>query len=331
MLTPIEIQGKNFKSGFGYDKKDVDAFFREVLRNYEILYKENVELNDKISVLNEGIQYYKTIEKTLQKALVLAEQTAEETKNAANKQAKAIEKEARGQAKLIVADAQSELDRIQQMTINLVQQYEKYRIQYKQLAASQIELLESPTFDIGIANIDAFRTNFEDETTNVNEFSDSLDDTKEEEYKNSLTNDTDSVNVDSDLQENTSTIGNTNPLDSREANKLDIAEMIEVEPAKEKSQTASKELTIDSLKALLKGLTDSEVIDRLKGVKSSDGLKSLEILNSLKDFEELDELLESEGEESNTANKTESSDGSQEKKKTTDDEFEFIDFEVNLD
>ena len=30
MLTPIELQNKSFKSGgLGYDKKDVDQFFRE--------------------------------------------------------------------------------------------------------------------------------------------------------------------------------------------------------------------------------------------------------------------------------------------------------------
>ena len=87
MLTPVEIQAKTFKSGgLGYDKKDVESFMREVNRSYEILYRENMELKDKVAVLNEGIQYYKSIEKTLQKALVLAEKTAETTKEAANKE-----------------------------------------------------------------------------------------------------------------------------------------------------------------------------------------------------------------------------------------------------
>ena len=66
MLTPIEIERKVFKSGIGYEKKDVDLFLKDILDNYEAIYKENVELNDKINVLSEGIQYYKSIEKTLQ-------------------------------------------------------------------------------------------------------------------------------------------------------------------------------------------------------------------------------------------------------------------------
>ena len=111
MLTPVEIQAKTFKSGgLGYDKKDVESFMREVNRSYEILYRENMELKDKVAVLNEGIQYYKSIEKTLQKALVLAEKTAETTKAAANKDAKRIEKEAKVKANILLADAKNELE-----------------------------------------------------------------------------------------------------------------------------------------------------------------------------------------------------------------------------
>ena len=157
MITPIEIQSKTFKSGgLGYDKKDVDGFLREVLKSYETIYRENMELNDKVSVLTEGIQYYKTIEKTLQKALILAEKTAEDTKNAALAKAKGIEREATARAQLIVADAKNELEHIHNQTIQLIQQYEKYKVQFKNLAAAQMELIQSEAFDISVARLDHF-------------------------------------------------------------------------------------------------------------------------------------------------------------------------------
>lgn len=157
MLTPIEIQSKSFKSGgLGYDKKDVDAFKREVLANYEDLYRENMELNDKVAVLTEAIQNYKAMEKTLQRALVLAEKTAEETKNAALKEAKSIEIEARGKANLILADAKNDLDELHRKTLDMIQQYESYRAQFKSLAASQVELLSSKAYDINLADMDVF-------------------------------------------------------------------------------------------------------------------------------------------------------------------------------
>ena len=157
MLTPVEIQAKTFKSGgLGYDKKDVESFMREVNRSYEILYRENMELKDKVAVLNEGIQYYKSIEKTLQKALVLAEKTAETTKEAANKDAKRIEKEAKVKANILLADAKNELENLHNKTIALLQQYEKYKAQFKNLAQAQIDLLETDAFNINIQKLDVF-------------------------------------------------------------------------------------------------------------------------------------------------------------------------------
>lgn len=187
MLTPIELQGKGFKTGFGYDKKDVEAFLKEVIKDYEHLYKENLELNDKINVLSEGVQYYKSIEKTLQKALVLAEKAAQDTEAAATAKAEAIVSEAnvtadrtkqeaimdaerivteaRTESKHILFDAQKEFDKIQLQISSLLQTYEKYRIQYKQLLTAQFELLESDSYQLDYSQFKTLSSDKEDATT----------------------------------------------------------------------------------------------------------------------------------------------------------------------
>lgn len=154
MLTPVEIQNKIFKSGgLGYDKKDVDVFMKEIVDSYEVLYREKMELNDKVGVLNEGLQYYKSIEKTMQKALLLAQKTAEETQENAMRTARNIEKEAMTKAEILISDARRELELIHQKTVQLAQQYEKYKLQFKNLAAAQIELLETESFQIQIMDM----------------------------------------------------------------------------------------------------------------------------------------------------------------------------------
>lgn len=154
MLTPVEIQNRVFKSGgLGYDKKDVDGFMREISDSYEELYREKMELTDKVNVLNEGLQYYKTIEKTMQRALILAEKTADETKAAAQKTARQIEDEAITKSQIILSDAKHELERLHQQTVQLLQQYEVYKAQFKSLAAAQLDLLESESFQINIASL----------------------------------------------------------------------------------------------------------------------------------------------------------------------------------
>lgn len=155
MITPIEIQNKTFKSGgLGYDKRDVDQFMKELLSGYETLYRDNVEMKEKISTLSEALQQYKYIEKTLQKALVLAEKTAEDTKQLAQKEAKRIEKEAQLKYQIVLGDAKNELNRIHKQTIKLMQQYETYRAQFKNLAKAQIELIESDSFGLSIARVE---------------------------------------------------------------------------------------------------------------------------------------------------------------------------------
>lgn len=154
MLTPVEIQNRVFKSGgLGYDKKDVDSFMKEIVDSYELLYREKMELADKVNVLSDGIQNYKTIEKTMQKALILAQKTAEETQETALKNAHAIEKEALNKSEIILSDARHELELVHQKTVQLCQQYEKYKLQFKNLAAAQIELLETESFQIHIMDM----------------------------------------------------------------------------------------------------------------------------------------------------------------------------------
>lgn len=154
MLTPIELQNHSFKSGgLGYDKKDVDQFMKEVLENYEALYREKMELEDKFNAMNNALQQYKTIEKTMHKALILAQKSADEIRLAARKNAQQIEKEAVTRAQIIISDANNSLKGIHQQTIRLAQQYETYKAQFKNLAAAQIELLEADSFRINLSDI----------------------------------------------------------------------------------------------------------------------------------------------------------------------------------
>lgn len=155
MLTPIDVQAKTFKSGMGYSKADVDSFLTNLYADYETLYRENMELKDKTSLLNESLNRYKDIEKSLQKALVLAETTSEETIASAKTNAAVIEQEVRVKAEAIVADAKQELENIRSMTVELLQKYESYKSQYKALATAQMELLASDAFNIELAKVDS--------------------------------------------------------------------------------------------------------------------------------------------------------------------------------
>lgn len=160
MLTPIDIQNHKLKSTMGgYNKKDTDDFLASILESFEILYKENQDLKDKITSLSEGVQYYKQMEGTLQKALVLAEKTSNETQEAAKSQADSLIRDANAQAEILKSKANQELEETRNHIRKLVQSYENYRLQFKKLAESQIEMLDSEAFSIYAPELDELMDN----------------------------------------------------------------------------------------------------------------------------------------------------------------------------
>ncbi len=149
MLTPLDIEGKNFKKTiYGFASQEVKTFLADILKDYEKIYKENIELKDKVKLLNEGIQYYKTIEGTLQNTLLLAEKTAEETKANAHKRAAIIEKDADLKSHVLLENARNEVYRVNKKKEELIQQYDAAKIQIRQFLKAQIELTTTNSLEI---------------------------------------------------------------------------------------------------------------------------------------------------------------------------------------
>lgn len=150
MLTPVDIQNKVFKGGIGFDKKDVETFMHELSSDYEQLYRSNVELNDKVTTLNESLQHYKSVEDSMQKALTLSEKTAEETVNAANDKARLITTEAEKKAESILEDAKQELIDTKNEIFRLQQQQKKFKEQFTHVLESQLKMMDGEMIDIDL-------------------------------------------------------------------------------------------------------------------------------------------------------------------------------------
>ena len=148
MLTSAEIQDKQFKTGLGYDKKDVEQFIHDLSSDYNILQQENADLRKKLKDFDHKLSYYKSIEKTLQKALILAEKTAHDTRATALKEAENIEQEAKMKANHILIEAKKQKELYEHKILNLMQQYDLFKIHFENLLNAQIELLSSKSFII---------------------------------------------------------------------------------------------------------------------------------------------------------------------------------------
>lgn len=148
MLSPVDIQNKEFRKSRigGYNVVEVNEFLDEVLEGYQQITKENYELKDKINLINENIQYYRTMEATIQNALVLAEKTAQDTKTLAYEKADQIQKEAQQKADAILEGSKQEVYTLSNRIEELKKRYLSIKVQIRQMLQGQLEIIEQQNF-----------------------------------------------------------------------------------------------------------------------------------------------------------------------------------------
>lgn len=141
MLTPLELEKNEFKKGIGYSKRSVNDFYEKLRADYEAIYKENIELKDKISLLNDAISQYKSMEEVLKTAMINAQTSAEEIKKNAQEKAETILQEAeflaqknREFSNQEVIDAKAEAERIRK-------DMQVYKAKVEAILKSQMEML----------------------------------------------------------------------------------------------------------------------------------------------------------------------------------------------
>ena len=124
LITPLDIQNKEFKKSFrGYNAKNVDEFLDAINEDYEKLYKENIELKDKVNMLADQIRQYNTLEETLKNTLVVAQTTADEVTSAARQKAENIIEDAENQRQRLISLAREDVRNIKMNMIPLERKY----------------------------------------------------------------------------------------------------------------------------------------------------------------------------------------------------------------
>jgi cell division initiation protein len=141
--TPNDLDNIKFKKNFmGYNEDQVNEVLDSIIQDYELYIKENIELKDRISVLNEGIQHYKNIEESLQNTLIVAQQTGEEIKKNSYEKADNIVKEAEIKAQKIINDANQEVIKIRFEYEEMKKRLHLFKTKSETLLLSQLELLK---------------------------------------------------------------------------------------------------------------------------------------------------------------------------------------------
>lgn len=149
MITPLEIENKKFskKTLNGYNAEEVDDFLDDLVKDYEILYRQATEGQDQLEELNTKLEHYSKIESTLQNTLLMAQTAADELKNAAQKQAEQIIKDAESRARESTLGIQQEISMKQKELEELEKKFDVYKAKMESLLISQLELIKEVNKD----------------------------------------------------------------------------------------------------------------------------------------------------------------------------------------
>lgn len=133
-LTPLDIHHKEFGHSLrGYNETEVDEFLDQVADELERLFKENIDLNEKLDASDEKIRSYQDMERTLHNTLVSAQKSAEDIIAKAEHEAAVVLKDAEVKAKEVIHGALQQKQKATNDLMRIKQAEEEFRTKFKSL------------------------------------------------------------------------------------------------------------------------------------------------------------------------------------------------------
>lgn len=141
-LTPLDIYNKEFRRALrGYHEDEVNEFLDEVVRDYEAVLRENDEMKQQLAGINERVEQYKKLEESVKNALIVAQATADEVRQAARKEAELIVREAEAKAQALIEAAERRVREQEEQLEALRREWDIFRARMRSMLQTQLALL----------------------------------------------------------------------------------------------------------------------------------------------------------------------------------------------
>ena len=157
-LTALEIKDKTFGVKFrGYDANEVEEFLDIIVRDYEDLVRLNHEQESKIQALEERLNYFDEMKDSLSQSVLIAQDTAERVKQAANERSENIVRQEQDAQHLIDESKQKAneilrhaTDNAKKVAVETEELKNKTRVFHQRLKStieSQLSIIDTPEWD----------------------------------------------------------------------------------------------------------------------------------------------------------------------------------------
>lgn len=158
-LTSLEIRDKAFSTKFrGYDIDEVEEFLDIIVNDYEELIRENHEKEAKIRNLEERLIYFDEMKDSLSQSVLIAQDTAERVKQAAQERSGNIVQQAEQDAQRLLDRAKYKAndilrqatDNAKRVAVETEELKNKTRVFHQRLKStieSQLSIVDSPDWE----------------------------------------------------------------------------------------------------------------------------------------------------------------------------------------
>ena len=124
-LSALDIKKKEFEQKMrGYDVEEVRRFLDDVAKEFELLIRDEISLEDELEETKKKLAHYQSLESTLEKTLLAAQQTVMRMEEHAKKEAGLILGEARLERDKMLRDIPMEIERAKGEAMRLKAEYE---------------------------------------------------------------------------------------------------------------------------------------------------------------------------------------------------------------
>ena len=142
-LTPNEVRGQQFGTSFrGFDKMEVESFRDRVAEELDRLLRERIQLDERTRNSQEQLRAFRERERAMNYALIAAQQLRAEAKQAAEREAEAVIREARAEGERIVDRARMDERQVRERAETAARQFAAYVAAFRALLERQMAELD---------------------------------------------------------------------------------------------------------------------------------------------------------------------------------------------
>ena len=126
----------------GYDQEQVKYYLDEIINEYEKLLNAKKESDRKVIELSERLEYFKQLEKTMNRAIFSAETTSDEIKKVARQEAESLITEAKRNSNRIINASLLKAEKASDNADRLKRNISLLKRRLKSIIEGQLEIIE---------------------------------------------------------------------------------------------------------------------------------------------------------------------------------------------